>query len=349
MEIAVVALTKTGTDLARRLKALYPGPCTVYGKADGDDPLVQPLAGRLADLLPSLFGRYRGLVLVMATGIAVRLLAPLLQSKKTDPAVVVVDEGGRFAISLLSGHLGGANALARQVAELLGAQAVITTASDVRGLPALDLLARDLGLVALPPRRLTRAAAVLVEGGRFGIWAEEHWLKRLEQAAAPLPVFPITELEPQGWEGGVLVTSRRLALPGPNWLFLRPRELVAGVGCGRGVGAVEILRALRLALRLAGRSIASLRCLATVDFKAAEPGLVAAARLLRLELVTFSPGEIGDLLAARPELSRSQRVAARIGVGGICEPCALLAARNGRLILGKICHARVTVALAGVA
>jgi cobalt-precorrin 5A hydrolase len=301
----------------------------------------------LTAFLGELFTTRQALVLVMATGIAVRCLAPHLRDKRCDPAVVVVGEDGRYVISLLSGHLGGANDLAREVARLIGGQAVITTAGDLGGLPALDVVARDLGLVPAPERRLARVAARLADGARVGFWAEPSLVSVLEDRLGRGRVRPLEEFEgPEGWEGGVLVTDRRLPDFGPNWMFWRPRTVVVGVGCRRGVSARTVLAAVGRALRFAGVSRRSLLALATVDLKAEEPGLVSAVARLRCPLLVFGRREVARMLSEDGQLARSARVQARIGVGGVCEPCARLGAGGGSLIWPKTAYRGVTVAVA---
>lgn len=350
MDLAIVTLTGAGLEVASRLAAGL-GGVTVYTRQSVPCcGWVRPVEGRLSEFLGQLWRRHDGMVLVMAAGIAVRCIAQHLESKYSDPAVVLVDDRGRYAVSLLSGHLGGANELAHKVAALLGGEAVITTASDLRGLPALDLLARDLGLRPVPAARLAAASGALVNGRRVGLWAEEQWLEPCRELAPGLPCFPLDSFEgPAGWDAGVLVTGRRLADPGPRWLFFRPAEIVAGVGCRRGVAEGRILAALGRALRAAGYSRWSLAALASIDLKAGEPGLLAAARRLGCRLYTYSPGELAVVIESRPDLAVSSTVLAKIGVGGVCEPSALLASGGGELILRKQSHAGVTVALARAA
>ncbi len=158
---AIIALTGQGVELALRLKGLLPGSTCFL-------PLRHAKKGsegfeRVSDIIPAVWPRYRNLVCIMATGIVVRLIAPLLSHKSVDPAVVVLDERGRFAISLVSGHLGGANRLACEVAELIGAESVVTTASDVQGKPAVDLMARDAGLEIENVSLLSRVARAVIE------------------------------------------------------------------------------------------------------------------------------------------------------------------------------------------
>ena len=146
VDIRIVALTPAGAALGRRLHERLPG-ATLWlpARLQPDYPEARPFES-LHLVFAEAFRTKASLVGIMATGIAVRHAAPLLKGKDSDPAVVVMDEQGRFAVSLLSGHLGGANALARTVAALIGATPVITTATDVQGLPAIDSMAAGLGI-----------------------------------------------------------------------------------------------------------------------------------------------------------------------------------------------------------
>lgn len=352
MRIAIVTLTRQGLATAKQLAGAYAAGADIYAPADliaGESlstPLF-PLEGSLGAFCGRLWHSYRGLVFIMATGIVVRCLAPYLENKKKDPAVVVLDEKGEYAISLLGGHLGGANALARHLAELLGGKAVITTGSDVQNLPALDVLARELGLQAVPVEKLTKVMAALVNEKKIGFWAEDPWREKLAQRMPGLKVHPLQDYRgPEGWEGGVLVTSRRLDLPSGPWIFWRPQELVAGIGCRRGIDKRAVLSALGQTLKAAGRSRWSLLALATIEIKAKEEGLLAASRQLGLPLLTFKSEELAIALREHPELSRSRLVEEKIGVGGVCEPAALLGAKKGELLCRKMGYQGVTVALA---
>ncbi|MDN5345314.1 MAG: cobalt-precorrin hydrolase, partial [Clostridia bacterium] len=147
-------------------------------------------------------------------------------------------------------------------------------------------------------------------------------------------------------EAGIAVTWRRLYLPGRRWVFWRPRVISAGIGCRRGVACATILAALGLALREAGLSRQSLSNLASIDFKGQEPGLRGAASRLGLPLLTFTPAELAACLERHPHLQRSPRVASFIGIPGVCEPAAMLAAGEGELLWPKRSYQGVTVALA---
>src|SRR6185369_17333847 len=147
MRIAVIAITRNGAQLGRKLRDGLGGTelhvsGRYAGQAGKERLAFDP--DQLREKIASLWKEFDGLVFIMATGIVVRMIAPLLESKETDPAVVVMDDAGRFAISLVSGHLGGANELAERCAFICGARAVITTATDANELPSFDMLAKEL-------------------------------------------------------------------------------------------------------------------------------------------------------------------------------------------------------------
>lgn len=318
MKVAVLARTGGGERLAAVIAARLPGAAMVSA---GD---------RVAGTMARLWPEYDAFVCVMAAGIVVRALAPLLDDKRRDPCCVVVDETGRFAVSLLSGHLGGGNDLARQVAAILGGQAVITTASDLRGHTALDLWARDLGLRVEDHARLTWASARLLAAGSLHIWSE-----------IPLPFLPPDLVAVRTPAAADIVVSCSSATPADT-LVLRPRLLVAGIGCNRGVTEEQVGRAVAATLAGAGLSPASLAALATIDVKRDEAGLLAYARAAGLPLFLYSAGELNAVQGV--EVSEAARRAT--GARAVAEPAALLAAHADKLLIRKQKCTDLTVAVA---
>ena len=178
-KIAIIALTRSGSDLALRLQSGLPdSACYVPSRQHFAVAMGATGFGRLNELFPELWSRCDALVCIMATGIVVRHIAPFLRHKAEDPAVVVLDERGQFVISLVSGHLGGANRLAREVARLTGGQPVITTASDVQGKPALDVMAQQAGLEIENIDRVARLARALLEEEPIWIYDPDGRLKK---------------------------------------------------------------------------------------------------------------------------------------------------------------------------
>jgi len=318
---AVLALTKGGDALGRRLAA----------SLDGDFIACK---GRLAAVFAQVWRDYPQIVCIMATGIVVRTIAPLLQDKYRDPAIVVCDEQGRFAVSLLSGHLGGANFLAQRVALATGGQAVLTTASDVLGHTALDLWCRDLGLIPDDKAAFTRAMGRLVNHGSLKVWS-----------ACPLPPLP-PDLHPvDDRDAADLIVDARTE-SAARGTFLRPRALVFGIGCNRGTPAAAIARAVAATCaqhRLAPEAIARL---ASIDLKQDEAGLLEFARDQGLAIDFFSSNQLNQVVG----VSTSPAVLKATGAKGVAEPAALLGAGPGStLLVDKMKWTDVTTAVAEIA
>ena len=331
-KLACIALTPGGRETALRLAPVL--AADVYLPARLGGPAARTFDGPLKDLFPRLFREYRGLVCIMATGIVVRMVAPLLESKACDPAVVVVDENVRYAISLLSGHLGGANRLAGEVAAVLGGEAVITTATDCVGREGLDLLAARLGLTVQPLTLLKRFNALLAAGDEVPVYGE------LPPKAAG-EGYRVRPLAQWGGQAAVLVTERKFS--NPDCLFLRPRVLVAGAGFRRGAAGEKIAAAVVAALDEGGFSSASLRALASVDLKRDDQGIWEAGEILGVPVEFYSRAEIET---REGEFTPSPWVKKAIGVNGVCEPAALLAGRKARMVVSKRVYGGVTAAVA---
>ncbi len=271
-----------------------------------------------------------GIVLFLATGAAVRLLAPLLGSKHADPGVVTVDDTARFAVALSGGHAGGANALAERVAEALGASPVVTTASDALGVPALDTLGERLGFKLEDGSDLAAVGAALVSGEQVSLLSDRRW------PLGPLPENVVCQEEPE--TPLVLISDRIAQVPGPAVVY-RPPSLVAGVGCSRGAGADEILTLLDSSLAEAGLSKKSVAALASIDVKRDEAGLLNAAGRLGVP-VRFHPAEA---LSAVGPPNPSEVVREAVGTPSVAEAAVL--ASGAELVVDKRKSAMATVAV----
>lgn len=346
MSIAVVAITPRGAELARRLARGLPGAeVHLPERLKGDGPCIC-FAGPLREALPRLFAQSRGLVCIMAAGIVVRLLAPHLKGKGSDPAVVVMDEAGEFAVSLLSGHLGGANDLARELARISGGQAVVTTATDVNGLPAWDEAARHAGLGVEPVAHLRTLNALLLRGETIALVDRRGRIRPRFAQVPEVKTFPtFAAALRSGASGFVFVTHRLLPRleEQPNMLALRPRDLVVGIGCNRGTGADEIEAAVREELAAAYLAFGSVACVATIDAKRDEEGIAEFAGRYGFP-VEYHAAE--PLNAVDVPGSPSLHALAAVGAKGVCEPAAVLSAAGGPLLVKKRKRGNVTVAVA---
>ena len=284
------------------------------------------------EALAAAWEECEGIVLFLATGAAVRLVAPLLEDKRRDPGLVCVDDAGRFAVALCGGHEGGANALAERVADTLGAVPVVTTASDSLGVPALDSLGKRLGFRIEEGSDLATVGAALVSGETVRLVSE--W--RLPLGPLPANVVPAVLEESEG--PLIVISDELLDFLGPSVVY-RPPSLVAGVGCSRGASAGEILDLLDSALREASLARKSVAALASIDVKSNEAGLLEAADALSVPLRFYSAGELAAVEVPNP----SPVVAGAVGTPSVAE-AAVLASGTG-LLLEKRKSKNATVAI----
>lgn len=312
---------------------------------------VTPVKDGLKEFIGEVFHKFDGIVAVMATGIIVRAVGPLLKSKLSDPAIVCVDAAGRFAISLVSGHYRGANFLAELIANNIGATAVITTASEALGKKSVEEIAKHLHCRIANPEKLTAVNALIVNDGKilltflglklfsrrvFGFKAEA--VKELSEALKLLEAF----------DGGIIVSKDSVRVEGfpKPVVVLKPKTIALGVGARKEISEEGVLRAVRLALKRARIPLNFVDKMATVDVKRESSGIVGAAERLGLPLQFFSLERLRGL--SHEDLSPdSEIVKEKLGVGGVCERAALLAlGGKARLILKKVKMEGVTVAIA---
>ncbi|HMC39326.1 MAG TPA: precorrin-3B C(17)-methyltransferase [Acidimicrobiales bacterium] len=295
MRVVSISLTQAGATLARRLP-------------------YEHRHGGVAETLRQEWTAADGFVVIAATGIAVRAVGPLLRDKATDPAVVCIDDAGRFAVALTGGHAGGANQLAAEVAALLSAVPVVSTATDLAGLPALD---------RLPGFSVEGDVASVTRRWLDGQPPRVAWEPGLEGWRPPF--------EP-GTEGGAVTVTDAGRAPGEHEVLLRPPSLVIGVGTSRGADPAGLARTVDAVLASAGRAPASVAAVATVDLKADEPAVVELARSRSVPLLTFP----APVLAGQPVPHPSPVVAAAVGTPSVAEAAALVAAGPGAvLVTGK--------------
>ncbi len=346
-DLAVITLTRQGIEVARRLEAELPARVTVYisDKYDAEAPARwERFPRRIYPLVDRIWGRHEAHIFVMAAGIVVRAIAAHVQSKLHDPGVVVMDITGRFAVALCAGHLGGANELCRLIEERTGATAVITTGTDVNQTLAPDVLAKQVGAAVEDWEPLKLVSGALVDGLPVGVYIEPGVRTPDLGAYARKKVSVVADpAELSSYRAAVVLSHRLLPDPGVPTMWLRPRNLALGIGCNRGTSEREIAEEVSAALREAGLCEASVCRLATFEAKKDEPGLLAYARSLGLELICYDAAAIK---AAPPIPNPSAVVEKYVGVPGVAEPAALLAAGARTLLLEKQKRGNLTVAVA---
>ncbi len=300
-------------------------------------------------IVADLWARHDSLVFIMASGIVVRTIAPLVKDKRTDPAVVVLDEEGKFCISLVSGHLGGANELAREIARFLGGEAVITTASDVNNLPAIDIWAMENNLIIESWADLPKVSVRYVNNGALRVYSDvafafpEEFLRVVDPRFADVIISNRRD---------VYAGSPRCGITGEGCsteacrvkeqVCLRPVNLAVGIGCNSNTSAEEIEDAVLRTLEEQNLVFASVGSIATIDLKGNEPGIRAFAEKYGLSLKTFSAEELNGVEG----IERSEAAFKATGANGVAEPAALLSSGSDRLLVPKQRRGNVTVAAA---
>lgn len=318
MSCAYLAFTGRGLALAQQLAAACPGPVARCG-AGGPG---------LDEWTAAQFAASDALIYIGAVGIAVRAIAPYCRSKAADPAVVVLDECGRFAVPLLSGHLGGANALARRLAAVCGAVPVITTATDLHGLFAVDEWAKRQGCIVAEPERIKRVSGALLAGKCVHFTAD--W---------PIQGTPPAGVQPAA--GGCADFALTLT-PTGQALHIVPRIAVLGIGCRRGITAEHLEAAFAAFCRESGLTPQGVAAAASIDLKRDEPGLRAFCAAHGFAFETFSAAQ---LAAVEGRFSSSGFVQSVTGVDNVCERSAVLGS-GGTLYCKKQAGGGVTMAAA---
>jgi cobalt-precorrin 5A hydrolase len=340
---AIYAITRHGLVIAARLLAGLPdADLFVSERLRSDAPAsakVLPLP--MGPLLADTFLAYDCQIFVISVGAVVRMVAPLLRDKKVDPAVLCIDDASRFTICVLSGHVGRGNVFTQRVADLLGNQPVITTASDAIGTLTVDILGRELGwTLDDADRNVTRGCAAVVnaapvlfvqEAGESGWWPEDQPLPEGVRYATSLD-----GVDASAFEILLIATDREIAASHPscwqNAVIYRPKTLVLGIGCDRDTPPDLVERGVAAVLATHGLSPRSVKALASIDKKSDEPAILALGERHGWPLQFYNAEELDRVAGIeRP----SETVRRHVGARGVAEPAALKAAGAQRLLVAK--------------
>lgn len=353
MRLAVISFTRAGARWCSRLTRHFResgDACEGYiqprffAEAGAGQPGINLMAESVGEWTGRQFLQADGLIYIGAVGIAVRAIAPFLNDKLTDPAVVVMDEAGHYVISLLSGHVGGANELTKTVANVCGAQPVITTATDVNEKKAADVWAAERGWQIGDREQAKQVAASLLEEKPVGFFSDFPLLEPLPAGyfygqAGERNLWLTVRTQPDPGEELLkkLITERRL-------LRLLPRILIVGVGCRKGMKKERIEEMIERILREAKLDWRAVSCLASIDRKKEEEGICWLARKWAVPFLTFSAEQLEQIQESVEESAFVRQVT---GTGNVCERAALAGAGvGGRLVVRKRAENGVTVAVA---
>lgn len=323
MSVGIIAFSERGISLGERIQSYF---------TEKNQPasLTRCLDGGLEGWTAEHFRQDSALVFIGSCGIAVRAVARHIVSKTSDPAVVVIDELATYSVALLSGHIGGANELASELASFTGAIAVITTATDRNGVFSIDTWAKKQNLSIVNPERIKSISVHLLVGEAVGVKS----------------LFPIKGKLPKGLElldGSyhVLITYKTNGKS--DALRLVPRVITLGIGCRKDTDVSTIESAYALMLAKASCHPAAVARVCSIDMKADEPGILEFCSHHQLPYETFSAKELQKVPGTFTSSAFVQSVA---GVSNVCERSAVLGSKGGKLLSGKNAGFGVTMALA---
>lgn len=314
MEVAIISVTKQGDLIADKIGNHI--KIKLFSK-------YRNKIFNLKEVIEEVMNNFKFVIFISSTGIAVRSISPFLKSKKCDPAVVVIDCTGKFVISLLSGHLGGANELTLKIAQIIDGEAVITTASDNLGYEAPDMIAKANGLLISDFDKAKEVAAILVQNGKVAFIDEENLI--------PCPKkYCQNEEEVEG----VIYVTNKLSLPTKDKspvLKLIRKNIVIGIGCRKNYPSEKLFIKVREAFKQHNLDMEAIKTITTVEVKKDEEAIIKLSEILGCNLDIWSIDEIKTIEHKFPI---SQFVKKTIGVGSVCEPSVELS--GGEIIVNKL-------------
>ncbi|MFS1512693.1 cobalt-precorrin 5A hydrolase [Chengkuizengella sp. SCS-71B] len=353
-DYAIVAITKHGVALARSLHKNFSNSDLYYMNkfevGDESSKGIQMFQGSVRMLFPALFPVYKGIIIIISLGAVVRMIAPLLKDKKTDPGIVVIDDKGEHVISVLSGHLGGANELTKEVAALIDAKPIITTASDVQGTIPVDLFGQRFGWQWESADKLTPVSASVVNEEKIAV-VQESGERNWWMYDTPLPnnihlFSTIKEALAQQPQAALVVTHRLLndeeEVILDNGVMYRPKVIVLGMGCNRGTSSDEIEQVIKETLEELNFSIKSVKAICTIDLKKDEIGLLEVVDKYNWDFQIYTPSELNEIEIDQP----SDTVYKYTGAFGVSEPAAIRYSGVDKLTLIKKKSGNVTISVA---
>lgn len=349
VKTAIFYITENGLTLAKRLHGLYP------------DARIEKFSD---DAVRKLWDDHKNLIFIMASGIVVRTIAFLIKDKKIDPAVIVLDENGKYTISLLSGHLGGANEITKAIADFLGGHAVITTASDVNDLPSIDLWAMENRLVIENWDAVPEISTRFLNNRSLNVYSDieielpEEFKKTDNPESADvvitnkqeidLNVIPVqTGIQKKKIKELDFCFRRNDKKKTICQLYLRLKNLIIGIGCNRGTSANEIEDSIKTVLNENNLSFLSIHSIATIDIKGDEKGLKEFSKKYDLKINTYTSDELNAVVSLQPSaFSLSDTAFKATGAYAVAEPAALLSAGSDKLLVSKQKIENATIAVA---
>ncbi len=340
MKATVFSFTRKGARLSTKIKEVleqqgYNVDCYALKEFSAESTLLKSIEPNLSTIVGKAFLDSSLLVFIGASGIAVRSIAPYIRDKQNDPAVICIDEQGTYIIPLLSGHIGGANRITKNIALKVNAKRVITTATDINGLIAIDEWANRNNVVISDMSIAKKVSAYLVDGQNVGFASDFEISGQIPEQ------FVVNS----NWDCdvGINISLDESKKPFKTTLNLIPRIAFLGIGCRKGTSPEAIEELVLEILEKKNISIKALTGVASIDLKKEEKGLQEFSSKYGLPSVFYSAGELNRL---RGEFTSSDFVTEITGVDNVCERAAMLFSQGGNLVSLKAVKNGVSVALA---
>ncbi len=335
-EFAIWAITPGGLGIAVKLMKNLERT-SLFLSENLDDESCGTTFKKLSSSVSENFNMYKGHIFIMSAGIVVRMIADQIKHKTKDPAVVVVDDTGKFSIPLLSGHIGGANELAQSVADITGGTPVITTATDANNLPAIDMIAVKENLVIENPSAIKNVNMAFIKKQKVLLRDQYNIISGL------IPEQFLADSDEQDENIPVIEVNDQEKTDLKNVLCLRPRVLSVGIGCNRGTPVSEIKNLMIEVFQESGLSILSIQNIATIEIKKDEQGILDLAVELGVPLHFYNSEALNQVESIKNPSNYAKKYT---GARSVCEAAAILAANSGKLIVEKKKTKNVTIALA---
>jgi cobalt-precorrin 5A hydrolase len=334
-KVAIVCITKNGINISKRIKEKIPS-ASIYAQSkhkDSSDGIIW-FEKNTKIIIEEIFKEYDSIICIFSLGAVIRLISNLLVDKKTDPAVIVIDDKANFVISALSGHLGGANSLSKHIADILNSTAVITTAADVNETIAVDLLGEDFKWRIENFENVTKVSAHMVNEEKIGVYQDtgetKWWNKELPKNVTI--VKDIDELKSDNFRAGLIISDRIITDPlliGKSVIY-RPKSLVVGLGFHWDTTQKDIEDGIMKVLKENGLSFLSIRNLSTIDRGKSPVSLGYFSDKHGIPLEFFEKEKLNKIMVPNP----SDMVKKYEGTSSVSEASSILSS-GGELIITK--------------
>jgi cobalt-precorrin 5A hydrolase len=334
---AVVAITKHGIVIARKIKDSLP-EAEIYAPIKHSDsgPDINWFDKQTTQVVANLFQTYDALICIFSLGAVIRIIAPFLVDKKTDPAVLVIDDKANFVISTLSGHLGGANALTRLIASYLNSKPVITTAADVNETIPVDLVGKSFGWIIENYQNVTKVSAFMVNEEKIGLYqeaGEKNWWDATSFPQNVTVTKELYELKSPDFKGALIISDKIIADPVilEKSVIYRPKSLVVGIGLHRDTSKEIIENGILTVLKDKGLSFKSIRNISSINKEGKIKGLQEFSEQYEIPVEIYDKGKLSQVSVPNP----SKTVQKFEGIPSVSEASSILSSNNGELIVPK--------------